>query len=107
MGKNKIVFNLTIKDLKELGIIKKKSKRRRRAKKNAININNIKSSSEHMLGPPSIFSNTSNLMTENLRLRNEELSNPTLRIKDEEDKIRMNKKMLEYENNAKLTNYMK
>ena len=68
MGKkNNIVFNLTIDDLKELGIIKSK---RRRKRKNRImqymQPNNNKSTSNHMNG----FTNVSNLQTENLRLQN-------------------------------------
>ena len=77
MGKKNIVFNLTIDDLKELGIIKP---RRRRRKTNRImqylqkqqQPNNIKSTSEQMTGYSNVFNsnNTSNLQTENLRLQN-------------------------------------
>ena len=70
--KHDIVFNLTIDDLKELGIIKK---RRRRRQKRITYINgipsNIKSSSDHMTGYSNVFNNTSNLQTENLRLQND------------------------------------
>ena len=76
MGKKNIVFNLTIDDLKELGIIKP---RRRRRRTNKImqylqqqQPNNIKSTSEQMTGYSNVFNNnnTSNLQTENLRLQN-------------------------------------
>ena len=67
MGKkNNIVFNLTIDDLKELGIIKRK--RRQRTKTNRLmkyiqQPNNIKSVSDHMTGYSNVFNNanTSNL----------------------------------------------
>ena len=69
--KHDIVFNLTIDDLKELGIIKK---RRRRRQKRITYINgipsNIKSSSDHMTGYSNVFNNTSNLQQENIKLQN-------------------------------------
>ena len=73
MGKKNIVFNLTIDDLKELGIIK--PKRRRRKTQRIMKYlqqqpSNIKSVSDHMTGYSNNFSNTSNLQTENLRLQN-------------------------------------
>ena len=71
MGKkNNIVFNLTIDDLKELGIIKRKRQRRKtpqRIMKYIQQPNNIKSVSDHMAGYSNVFNNTntSNLQTEN------------------------------------------
>lgn len=63
----KKVFNLSIKDLKEiLGLFKKK-KRRKRNKKT---INNTRASSQHM-----IPSNVSTLQSENLHLINKQLEN--------------------------------
>jgi hypothetical protein len=77
MGKKNIVFNLTIDDLKELGIIKPKRRRRRTNKimqylQQQQQPNNIKSASEQMTGYSNVFNNnnTSNLQTENLRLQN-------------------------------------
>ena len=67
MGKKKIVFNLSIDDLKDLRIIKSKRKRRRRTNKiiQYVPQNNIKSVSDHMQGYTNEFRNTSNLHTEN------------------------------------------
>ena len=52
MRDHKIVFYLSIKDLKDLGIIKKRKKRKKRLSKYNKNIidSNIKSSSDHMVG---------------------------------------------------------
>jgi hypothetical protein len=113
MTKKKIVFNLTIKDLKDLGIIKRHKKRKnKKSKLNKLINQNIKSSSDHMttsfassLTPP--IMQTNNLMTENLRLQNEKLQNDRLmdtnsnllRIKDDDFKNKL-------ENNLKLTDYM-
>jgi hypothetical protein len=103
-----------LKGLKKLGLLKT-SKKRRKNKNTSNNINTIKSSSDHLLGPPTMFSsnmfqNTNNLINENLRLRNEELENniknPILRIKDDEDKIRINKRLQDYDNNIELTDYL-
>lgn len=85
MGKKNIVFNLTIDDLKELGIIK--PKRRRRKTQRIMKYlqqqpSNIKSVSDHMTGYSNNFSNTSNLQTENLRLQNN-LLNDTSNLKTE------------------------
>jgi hypothetical protein len=93
MGKkNNIVFNLTIDDLKELGIIKSK---RRRKRKNRImqymQQNNIKSTSDHMSGFSNVFNNTSNLQNENLRLQNNLLN-------DKAENLRIQNNLLE--NNA-------
>ena len=79
MGKkHNIIFNLSIEDLKELGIIKKKSKRKRTKRKYiqpSLTQSNIKLSSDHMSG----FINTSNLQSENMRLHNNLLENyPTI-----------------------------
>jgi hypothetical protein len=72
--KHKIVFNLTIKDLKDLGILKKKKKRKsKRRIKNDIAYNQIKSSSSHMQQPPAQFMNMNNLQSENLKLQNNAL----------------------------------
>ena len=61
MGKkNNIVFNLTIDDLKELGIIKRKRQRRKtpqRIMKYIQQPNNIKSVSDHMTGYSNVFNN--------------------------------------------------
>ena len=77
MGKKNIVFNLTIDDLKELGIIKPRRRRRRTNKilqylQQQQQPSNIKSTSEQMTGYSNVFNNnnTSNLQTENLRLQN-------------------------------------
>jgi hypothetical protein len=80
----KKVIALTIKDLKDLGIInnKRKRKKRKHRQKRKMqymlnNLDGIKSSSDHMQGfglysaPP--FNNTSNLQTEYLQLKNNEL----------------------------------
>ena len=70
--KHDIVFNLTIDDLKELGIIKKRRRRGQRRIKYINSIpSNIKSSSDHMTGYSNLFTNTENLKTENLRLQND------------------------------------
>ena len=63
--KSKIIFNLSIKDLKELGIIKTKRKSRKKKYIKQLNNDNIKSDSSHMFGQPT-FQNVSNLQTENL-----------------------------------------
>jgi len=73
MGKKKLVFNLSLKDLKDLGIIKTKRKKRKGSKKkkvinNPYNNDNVKSISSHM--PPYAFMNMNNLQAENLRLQN-------------------------------------
>jgi hypothetical protein len=98
MGKkNNIVFNLTIDDLKELGIIKRKRQRRKtpqRIMKYIQQPNNIKSVSDHMTGYSNVFNNanTSNLQTENLRLQNEVL-NDTSKLKI--DNLRLQNNLLE------------
>ena len=75
MGKKNIVFNLTIDDLKELGIIKPKRRRRKTQRiMKYLQPSNIKSISDHMTGYSNNFSNTSNLQTENLRLQNDILN---------------------------------
>jgi hypothetical protein len=75
MGKKKLVFNLSIDDLKELGIIKPRRRRKSRQMKYIQQPqNNIKSSSDHMTGYTNAFSNTNNLQTENLRLQNDLLT---------------------------------
>jgi hypothetical protein len=75
MGKKKLVFNLSIDDLKELGIIKPRRRRKSRQIKYIQQPqNNIKSSSDHMVGYTNAFSNTNNLQTENLRLQNDLLT---------------------------------
>ena len=80
MGKKKIIFNLSIDDLKELGIIKRRRRKKRLNKTiQYIPQNNIKSVSDHMQGYSNEFRNTSNLQTENLRLQNDVLSKyPTI-----------------------------
>jgi hypothetical protein len=78
---SKKVFNLSIKDLKEiLGVVKKKKRRKRNKKTiNKTNINktdnNYRSSSLHMI--PSSFTptNIGNLQSENLHLINQQLQN--------------------------------
>jgi hypothetical protein len=71
--KNKLVFNLSLKDLKELGVFKKKRRKRRTYKKKALsNLNyDVKSSSAHM--PTNTFMSTNNLQNENLSLINRNL----------------------------------
>ena len=68
--KSKIIFNLSIKDLKELGIIKTKRKSRKKKYIKQLNNDNIKSDSSHMFGQPT-FQNVSNLQTENLKIQND------------------------------------
>jgi hypothetical protein len=72
MTKNKkIIFNLSIDDLKELGIIKPKRRRKNKKLKQYIQLpNNIKSSSDHMVGYSNTFNSTPTLQSENLRLQN-------------------------------------
>ena len=78
MRDHKKIISLSIKDLKDLGIIKKRRKRRKGNKyfKKMI-LDNIKSSSDHMTGSSNsynnMFTNTSNLQTENLALKNKNL----------------------------------
>ena len=74
MKNKKIVFNLTIDDLKELGIIKKRRRRQRKIKYINGIPSNIKSVSSHMTGYTNEFKNTDNLKTENLRLQNDVLT---------------------------------
>ena len=64
---------LTIKDLKELGIIGRKRKQRRNKRKAAgYNMSGVKSSSDHMKGfGQTTFNNTTNLDNEATRLSNE------------------------------------
>ena len=96
MRDHKIVFNLSIKDLKDLGIIKKRKKKKKRLSKYYKNIipSNIKSSSDHMVGSYSnLFNNTSNLQTENLMIQNKNL------LENSETSKQNNKKLLEIENN--------
>ena len=75
--KNKKVIYLSLDDLKELGIIKKKRKNKKINKRKYIGgyNNNIKSSSNHMISSATPFFNTSNLQTENIRLNNNLLEN--------------------------------
>jgi hypothetical protein len=73
----KKVFNLSIKDLKEiLGVVKKK-KRRKRNKKNINKINNgVRSSSNHMVASSSFIpTNVNTLQNDNLHLINQQLQN--------------------------------
>jgi hypothetical protein len=74
--KNGITLNL--KELYSLGIIKRKKKKRRKGKTQGYTkMGEPKSDSSQMVGAgytqPPIFQNTSNLQTENLRLRNNQL----------------------------------
>ena len=96
MTNKKIVFNLTLKDLKDLLLINKKLKKSKKKKNKKKKINDaIRSSSDHMVAssretllPPSgvknNFNNSNNLMVENLRLQNEALKNHQLVIKNED-----------------------
>lgn len=75
MKTSKKVIYLSLDDLKELGIINKKGKRRRRGNRKNKMYNagpGIRSSSDHMIGSsmPTQFMNTSNLQSDNLRLNN-------------------------------------
>jgi hypothetical protein len=75
MTKNKkLVFNLSIKDLKDLGILKKKKRRRKKYIKKRFDQygNAIKSDSSHMSNPVA-FQNMRNLQSDNLKLTNEAL----------------------------------
>ena len=75
MKNKKIIFNLTIDDLKELGIIRKRRRRQRKIKYvNGIPTTNIRSTSNHMAGYTNEFQKTDNLKTENLRLQNDVLT---------------------------------
>ena len=70
--KHEIVFNLNIDDLKELGIIKKRKRRRSKQKniKYSSSLPNyVKSASDQMVGYSNVFNNTSNLQQENMRLK--------------------------------------
>ena len=102
--KHDIVFNLTIDDLKELGIIKKRRRRQRRIKYINGIPSNIKSSSDHMSGYNNLFTNTENLKTENLRLQNDYYSKLPMIKNDYEDRF----KTIEDENNNNkvLSQYM-
>lgn len=102
--KHDIVFNLTIDDLKELGIIKKRRRRQRRIKYINGIPSNIKSSSDHMSGYSNLFTNTENLKTENLRLQNDMLIKYPMIKNDYEDRF----KTIEDENNNNkvLSQYM-
>jgi hypothetical protein len=114
MGKkNNIVFNLTIDDLKELGIIKRK--RRQRTKTNRLmkyiqQPNNIKSVSDHMTGYSNVFNNanTSNLQTENLRLQNNLLEKYPMIKNETNNNFESRFKGIENENkeNQDLTQYI-
>ena len=80
MKNSKKIIYLSLNDLKELGIIKKRSKRRKRhgTKQLPSNLNpNIRSASDYMVGSsvPTQFMNTSNLQSDNLRLNNLLLEN--------------------------------
>ncbi len=91
MTNKKIVFNLTLKDLKDLLLINKKlkkSKKKKNKKKKLIN-DAIRSSSDHMVASSNNFNNSNNLMVENLRLQNEALKNHQLVIKNE-DALKIN-----------------
>ena len=109
--KKKIIFNLSIDDLKELGIIKKRKRRSRKTNKFINTIpSNIKSSSDHMTGFSNMFSNTSNLQTEKLRLENDILTKYPM-IKNEAINNNINEdrfKTIENENanNRILAQYM-
>ena len=74
MKNKKIIFNLTIDDLKELGIIRKRKRRQRKIKYINGIPSNIKSVSNHMTGYTNEFQKTGNLKTENLRLQNDVLT---------------------------------
>ena len=81
----KKVFNLSIKELKDIiGIFdkKKKKRRRKRNKKSIINkTNNVRSTSEHMMIP----TNVSTLQSENLYLMNRQLENKIEQDKETEE----------------------
>ena len=114
MGKkNNIVFNLTIDDLKELGIIKRKRQRRKtpqRIMKYIQQPNNIKSVSDHMTGYSNVFNNanTSNLQTENLRLQNNLLEKYPMIKNETNNNFESRFKAIENENkeNQDLTQYI-
>ena len=85
MTNKKIVFNLTLKDLKDLLLINKKLKKSKRKKNKKKKINDaIRSSSDHMVASSKSFNNSNNLMVENLKLQNEALKNHQLVIKNED-----------------------
>ena len=75
-SKKKLVFNLSLKDLKDLGILKKKKRKRKSHRKKKVisstpTTDAVKSISSHM--PPYAFMNMNNLQAENLRLQNQAL----------------------------------
>lgn len=79
--KSKKVIYLSLSDLKELGIIKKRTRERRRKRHGRAYLSNTRSVSDHMIGSsistqqPTQFMNTSNLQSDNLRLNNLLLEN--------------------------------
>lgn len=83
--KHNIVFNLTIDDLKELGIIKKRKQRKNKKYVKYLTPNNLKSSSDHMTGYSNVFNNTSNLQQENMRLQNNLLEQKYLNYNDNDN----------------------
>ena len=103
MTNKKIVFNLTLKDLKDLLLINKvldtkqsvsKTKlKKSKKKKNKKIIDSLfdtkKKSSDHMKASYNNFNNTNNLMNENLYLKNEELKRHQLLINNE-DALKLN-----------------
>ncbi len=126
VDKKKIVFNLTIKDLKDLGILRKSKKRRRKNKNKKKSINSlkndsVKSSSDHMIAS-GIFNNSNNLINEQIQLQNEALKNNQLVIRkqdaekyapqfrnaiDDEFKIRVVNKLNEYdEKGTQIVNFL-
>ena len=75
MTNKKIVFNLTLKDLKDLLLINKKLKKSKKKKNKKKKIDNLiydtpKKSSDHM---KATLTNFNNLMNENLYLKNDAL----------------------------------
>jgi hypothetical protein len=101
MKTSKKVIYLSLNDLKELGIIKKKKRRGYKNKNKSLYKNEsggVRSISNHMIGSqqsgtPVQFSNTSNLQSDNLRLNNLLLEN---KLKDEPSQ---NQTVIPFDNN--------
>jgi hypothetical protein len=86
-------IKLTLKDLYSLGVVKRKNKRKKAKaqprQEDSNGVANIRSTSAHMISPSSSsssFMNSSNLATEAMHLRNEQLKNKILDDKDVENR---------------------
>ena len=85
----KIIY-LSLKDLKELGVIKKRKRSKRKKNITSKNVEGIRSSSDHMVGYTQYgtpFTNTSNLSNEMMHLQNRALM---LKNDESENQIKNN-----------------